>query len=33
MFHARFGSPRAPRQFALARLRWDGEGRPVAEPV
>ncbi len=32
MYHARFGSPRAPRQFALARLRWDGEGRPVAEP-
>ena len=32
MYHARFGSPQAPRQFALARLRWDGEGRPVAEP-
>ena len=32
MYHARFGSPQAPRQFALARLRWDGEGRPLAEP-
>jgi hypothetical protein len=32
LFHARFGSPDAPRQFALAPLRWDERGRPVADP-
>lgn len=30
MFHARFGSPNAPRQMALAPLRWTPEGLPYA---
>jgi hypothetical protein len=30
MFHARFGSPDAPRQMALAPLRWTPGGLPYA---
>jgi hypothetical protein len=32
MFHARFGSPDAPRQMSLAPLRWTDDGLPTAEP-
>ena len=30
LFHARFGSPEAPRQMALAPLRWTSDGLPYA---
>jgi arabinan endo-1,5-alpha-L-arabinosidase len=32
MFHARYGSPQAPRQMGLAPLRWDHDGLPYAGP-
>ena len=32
MFHARFGAPDAPRQMALAPLRWTAEGLPYTRP-
>lgn len=32
MLHARFGSPEAPRQMCLARLRWSADGLPHAAP-
>ena len=32
MFHARFGSMDAPRQMALAPLRWTAEGLPYTRP-
>jgi hypothetical protein len=32
LYHARYGAPDAPRQFSLAPLRWDEQGRPVADP-
>ncbi|HEV2121583.1 MAG TPA: family 43 glycosylhydrolase [Chloroflexota bacterium] len=32
MFHARYGSPDAPRQMGLAPLRWTADSLPIAEP-
>jgi hypothetical protein len=32
MFHARYGSPDAPRQMSLAPLRWTAAGHPIADP-
>lgn len=32
MFHARYGSPEAPRQMSLAPLRWNEDGLPYCPP-